>query len=108
MSTAAGAAAVLVSAKPTEPPPVTAAVTVYAPALALAVAAALATPLALVTAAAIVADAPEPGAVKLTVAPGTGLPWLSLTVADSDCANAVRTVADWALPPVWSARSRPR
>ena len=41
-----------------------------------------------------VAEAPVPGAVKVTVTPETGLPPLSVTLADSAVPNAVRMVVD--------------
>ena len=41
-----------------------------------------------------VADAPEPGAVKVTVAPETGLPSESLTNATSELEKVVPTCAD--------------
>src|SRR5437764_200964 len=66
----------------------------------LAVATLLAWPLAAVTAVAPVktALAPLPGAVKVTVALGTWLPYWSLTKAWSEFMNAVLTVALWPLP----------
>src|SRR5947199_234788 len=45
-----------------------------------------------------VALAPEPGAAKVTVAPGTRLPKASRTVATSGLVNAVLTVALWPEP----------
>jgi hypothetical protein len=39
--------------------------------------------------------APLQGAVKVTVAPETGLPWVSVT---SGFVNAVATVVDWLAP----------
>ena len=64
----------------------------------------VASPLALVTAVVVavelakVPEAPVPGAVKVTVAPGTGLPKPSLTKATSGLVKAVPTVADWPEP----------
>jgi hypothetical protein len=46
-----------------------------------------------------VADAEPEGAANVTVTPGTGLPFASSTVADSDDPNAVLTVADCDAPP---------
>jgi hypothetical protein len=45
-----------------------------------------------------VPDAPLEGAVNVTVTPGTGFPWASLTIATSWLANAVPTVAVWPEP----------
>ena len=45
-----------------------------------------------------VPDAPEDGAVNTTVAPETGLPSASVTIATSGLANAAPWVADWAEP----------
>jgi hypothetical protein len=42
--------------------------------------------------------APLPGAVKSTLAPETGLPWVSVTRATSGLVKAVATVADWPAP----------
>jgi hypothetical protein len=66
----------------------------------LAVAAILARPLASVVALAAgnVAPAPLPGAVKVTVTPGTGLLLVSFTIATSGLAKAVLIVAPWADP----------
>jgi hypothetical protein len=47
-----------------------------------------------------VALAPEPGALKLTAAFGTGLLYWSVTFACSMAANFVPTVADCGVPPV--------
>ncbi len=90
----------LVSEKPAPvATPVTVAVTVYVPAVVLAVAVTCVWPEALVTAAADVeADAPEPGAVYVTVAPGTVLPYWSFTTTMSAAASAVPTVALWPEP----------
>ncbi len=64
---------------------------------------AVATPLALVVAVAVaeppkVPLAPPAGAVKVTVAPLTGLPPASFTVACSAVANTVLTAALWGVP----------
>jgi hypothetical protein len=45
-----------------------------------------------------VADAPDPGGVKVTVTPGTTLPLASLTTTRSGEAKAVPTVLDCGLP----------
>jgi hypothetical protein len=45
-----------------------------------------------------VPEAPLAGAVNVTVTPGTGFPWASLTIATSWLAKAVLTVADCAEP----------
>jgi hypothetical protein len=62
----------------------------------------VATPLAFVVAVftppANVPLAPLPGAVKVTVAPATGFPPLSFTVATSGAANAVLIVALCGVP----------
>ena len=44
------------------------------------------------------AEAPEPGAAKVTVTPGTGLPYLSVTTATSGLAKPAPTAADWPEP----------
>ena len=68
------------------------------PAVVLAVRAPeVARPLALVTAVLpplMVAEAPEPGGVKVTVAPEIGLPLASVTRATSGLVKAAPTVAD--------------
>jgi hypothetical protein len=43
-------------------------------------------------------DAPDVGAVKVTLAPETGLPYVSVTFATSGDPKAVWTVADWGEP----------
>ena len=61
----------------------------------------MATPLALVTAVAEVVKVPEAplaGGVKVTVTPGTGLPYWSTSVAASGLEKAVPTVVLWPLP----------
>ena len=45
-----------------------------------------------------VPEAPLAGAVKVTVAPETGLPYWSVTVATSGLVKAVLTVALWPCP----------
>ncbi len=72
------------------------------PTVAFAVAALLAVPEAFVDTvpAGSVAEAPDPGAVKVTVAPGTRLPPASRTVTTSAAANAVLTWADCPPPEV--------
>ncbi len=98
--TEVAAPAVLVSAKVAPvATPETLAVTLYVPAVVLAVAVTWVWPEALVTAAAEVeADAPEAGAVYVTVAPGTLLPYWSLTTTRSGAESAVPTVALWPEP----------
>jgi hypothetical protein len=59
---------------------------------------ALATPEALVVAVTVATLAPLPGPVNVTVAPLTGLPLASLTVATKGFAKAVLICALWALP----------
>ena len=68
----------------------------------LAVAATVALPLASVVAcpADSVAEAPVPGAVNVTVAPLTGLPDASFTVACRGVANAVEIAVVCGVPPV--------
>ena len=68
----------------------------------MAVAVTLATPAALVTADEddSVAEAPEVGAEKFTVTPLTGLPPLSVTVADNALPNAMFTPVVWGVPPL--------
>lgn len=85
--------------------PLTEAVTLYEPAVALAVnTEAVATPLPFVLAVVVavllakVPLAPLDGAAKVTTTLGTKLPDASLTVACRDMEKAVFTVADW-LPP---------
>ena len=105
----AGAPTLFVSEKFTVVRPVAAAVTVYGPpAVLFAVNAAEATPDAFV-ATTIVAvlllntpDAPDPGAVKVTFTPLTGLPPESFTVTASAFANAVLIVADWGVVPAFA------
>jgi hypothetical protein len=46
----------------------------------------------------MLADAPEPGAVKATATPETGLPLESVTITTSELANAVPTVVLWLSP----------
>ena len=96
----AAAPAVLVSEKLSVVRPVDAAVTVYGPpAVAFAVNGALATPEALVATVMVAVallktpDAPEAGAVKMTLTPDTGLLPASFTVTASGLANAVLIVA---------------
>ena len=98
-----------VSEKFTAAKPVTVAVTVYpAPAVAFAVNGAAAMPDAFV-ATVIVAvlllntpEAPEPGAVKVTFTPETGLLLASFTVTARAFANAVLTVADCGVVPAFA------
>src|SRR5262245_15920244 len=45
-----------------------------------------------------VAEAPEAGAVNVTLTPGTGLPYWSSTTTTSGLAKAAPTVADWIEP----------
>jgi hypothetical protein len=86
--------------------PLTLAVTVYGPpAVVLAVKVdEVAMPLEFVVAVVVVEElanvpeAPEPGAVKVTVTPGTPSPAESVTVAASGAVKAVKTVADWDEP----------
>ena len=101
--------AVLVSEKLTVVRPVAAAVTVYGPpAVALAVNGAAATPDALVATVIVVVllenspDAPLPGAVNVTLTPGTGLLPASRTVTASALAKAVLTVADCGVVPAFA------
>src|SRR6202158_3486267 len=101
--------AVLVSEKLTVVRPVAAAVTVYGPpAVALAVNGAAATPDALVATVIVVVllenrpDAPLPGAVNVTLTPGTGLLPASRTVTASALAKAVLTVADCGVTPLFA------
>src|SRR5215469_8172775 len=91
-----GVPAVLVSEKFTVVSPVAAAVTVYGPpAVAFAVNAAAATPEAFVATTIVTAlllntpDAPDPGAVNVTLTPATALPPLSFTVTAGAFAKAV-------------------
>ncbi len=44
------------------------------------------------------AEAPDVGAAKVTLTPGTGLPYLSVTTATSGLAKPVATAADWPEP----------
>src|ERR1700742_831761 len=80
--------------------PLTAAVTVYAPAVPLAVTTAVATPAALVEAVVpMLAEAPALGtAVKVTATLLSALPLASVTSADSFDANAVEVRVLWLLP----------
>src|ERR1700687_2746004 len=101
--------AVLVSEKLTLVSPLAAAVTVYGPpAVALAVNGAAATPDALVATVIVVVllenspDAPLPGAVNVTLTPGTGLLPASRTVTASALAKAVLTVADCGVVPAFA------
>src|SRR5450755_120601 len=96
----AGAPTVLVSEKLTVVRPVAAAVTLYGPpAVLLAVNGADATPAALVATTIVVVllpnkpEAPEPGAVKVTFTPGTGLFPTSRIVTANGLANAALMVA---------------
>src|SRR5579863_2254147 len=68
----------------------------------LAVAVTLATPALLVTAVPLDKTAPAPvdGGVKVTVAPATGIPLASFTVACSAFGNAAPNRADCTPPPV--------
>src|SRR6202158_5225273 len=98
--------AVLVSEKLTLVSPLAAAVTVYGPpAVALAVNGAAATPDALVATVIVVVllenrpEAPDPGAVNVTLTPATGLLPASRTVTASALAKAVLTVADCGVVP---------
>jgi hypothetical protein len=77
-------------------------VTEYAPAEAFAAAVTEASPVESVVAvvALSVADAPLEGGVKVTVAPLTGLPWASVTVAESAALKAVLTCVLCEPPPV--------
>jgi len=81
----ASAPGVLVIEKLAGATPLTVAVTVYEPAVVFAVnAGAVATPLALVVTVALapnVPEAPEPGAVNVTLTPGIGLESASRTMA---------------------------
>src|SRR3984957_13845713 len=102
-----GGVPVLVRANPAEvETPATLAVTVKLPVWPLAVSAgAMATPLPFVVAVALldppnVALAPLTGALKVTVAPFTGLPLPSFTVAWSNVPNAVLTAALCVTPAV--------
>ena len=46
------------------------------------------------------ADAPLPGAAKVTVAPGAGFPKVSVTRATMGAPKAVLTTVVWVAPPV--------
>jgi hypothetical protein len=83
-------------------PPETLAVTLYAPTMELAVAVTLATPEEFVIAVGLerVALAPDDGGVNVTVAPLTGLPPPSVTVACNVVANCVPTAALCVAPAV--------
>ncbi len=76
------------------------ALTLYCPAMPFAVAVTLARPEAFVVAGepAMAAEAPEPGGVKVTETPATGLPLPSFTIATSAAPNAVLTVVLWPPP----------
>src|SRR5580704_4268961 len=85
--------------------PETAAVIAYDPAVELAVGVTLATPVAPVTTVAVAeppkaAVAPEDGAVKVTVAPDTGFPKESFTVAARGVEKDVLMVELCGVPPV--------
>jgi hypothetical protein len=82
--------------------PDAAAVTAYEPTPELAVAVTLTRPVASVVTVdpERVADAPEAGAVKVTVIPLIGLLNASVTKAWSGIAKGARTVADCGVPPV--------
>jgi hypothetical protein len=83
------------------PTPDRVAVTEYVPAVVFAVAVTLATPVESVVA--VVdereAEAPDPGAVKFTVTPDSGLPLASVTFTCSGPPNAVPTVVLCVPPP---------
>jgi len=95
----AAAPTVFVSENVVETPP-TVAVTEYEPTVPPAVAVTLARPEELVVAGVPVrfAVAPEPGAEKVTLAPGTTFPFASFTTTTSGPPKAVPTVALWPLP----------
>src|SRR5215831_13822255 len=101
----------LVNAKPAVGvTPATEAVTVYEPTTAFAVALTLACPPASVVAVAAdrVADAPVPGALKLTVTPLNGLANESVTSTCSGTANGARTVVLCGVPAMaWMAAALP-
>jgi hypothetical protein len=85
----AGTVEMLVRSNVAEVAPPTAAVTEYEPAVPLAVAVTWVCPAAFVTAAAVrPAEAPAPGAAKLTVAPGTTFPKASFTTTTRGAAKA--------------------
>jgi len=105
----AGAPAVLVKEKFTVARPVAAAVTAYGPpAAAFAVNGADATPEAFVGTMMVVVlllkapDAPDPGAVNVTLTPETGLLPASFTVTASGLANAALMAADCGVVPAFA------
>jgi hypothetical protein len=104
-----GLPAVLVREKLTAVSPDALAVTVYGPpTVAFAVNGADATPDASVAATIVfelllkVPEAPDPGAVNVTLTPGTGFVPASRTVTASALANAVETIADCGVVPAFA------
>jgi hypothetical protein len=99
--------AVFVRSKFTEERPVAVAVTVYGPPFTVFAVnePAEATPAAFVVTVIVfvlsekVPDAPDAGAVNVTLTPGTGLPAASCTVTERGLATAVLTATDWGVVP---------